>query len=482
MSLLLDALKEAEKSRKRLETAPKATPVVAEEPVVLNLELDQTEVSKLEGLASEEPQSETPSQEEPTKKEASVSSASNNDSGNTTVAAEAPTIKPATVPPTLQYHSIKDARVATDVFQNRENSKTQTKPRLPLLLLILLLVLLGVLAMFFFGMDNGESPSTKPFGHIQNTLPLTAEPQTNLTNEHSLNKEAFSNNSSSLHKNSLQDVSMISEKQSVTVFQQEAPMAEITHPQKNVPILNTQPAAPYKNQPAARKTNSKQPASGRESNHNNLSSNPDFQITKRQLPDYSLTSLASASDALKQGNLMSAEQIYRQILKQFPNNVEAMAGLATAFIQQGLIREGQGMFYEVLNKDPGNLLAKIGLINLQAADPSNLSAGSQLKQLLVQHPKQADLHASLGNFYARRGEWPSAQASYFEAFALDTKNPDHAFNLAVSLDQIGKPDIAIEYYEQALGLAETNSSRFNKTDAERRLHELKGHKLKGTAP
>ena len=126
MSLLLDALKEAEKSRKRLETAPKATPVVAEEPVVLNLELDQTEVSTLEGLTLEEPQSETPSQEEPTKKEASVSSASNNDSGNTTVAPEAPTIKPATVSPTLQYHSIKDARVATDVFQNRENSKTQT--------------------------------------------------------------------------------------------------------------------------------------------------------------------------------------------------------------------------------------------------------------------------------------------------------------------------------------------------------------------
>ncbi|MDX2463415.1 MAG: tetratricopeptide repeat protein [Porticoccus sp.] len=482
MSLLLDALKEAEKSRKGLETAPKATSVVTEEPAVLDLELDQTEVSRLEGLTSEEPQPEAPLQEEPAQKEASTPSTPSNDSGNTTVAPETPAIKPTTVPPTLQHRSIKDTRVATDVFQNREYSKKQTKSRLSLLLLILLLVLLGLLAMFFFAMNNGELPPTKPFNHIQNTLSLTAEPQTDLTNERNLNKEAFSNNSSSLHKNSVQDVSMISEKLPVTVFQQEVLMEEINSPLKNVPIHNTQPAAPYKNQPATRETNNKQPTSGRESNRNDLSSNPDFQITKRQLPEYSLTSLTSASDALKQGNLTSAEQIYRQVLKQSPNNVEAMAGLATAFVQQGLIREGQGMFYEVLNKDPGNLLAKIGLINLQAADPSNLSAGSQLKQLLLQHPKQADLHASLGNFYARRGEWPSAQASYFEAFALDTKNPDHAFNLAVSLDQIGKSDIAIKYYEQALGLVETNPSRFNKTDAERRLHELKGHKLKGIAP
>ena len=204
-------------------------------------------------------------------------------------------------------------------------------------------------------------------------------------------------------------------------------------------------------------------------------SNPDFQITKRQLSNRSLSSLSVASDALKQGDLATAEKTYRKVLKQIPSNVTAMAGLATTLIQQGRLKEGQAMYYKVLDKDPENLLANIGLINLIAVGSSNLSAGSQLKQLLTKHPKQAYLHASLGNFYARKNEWASAQGAYFEAFALDTENPDYAFNLAISLDQIGKPELATKYYAQALKLVEKTPSRFIKADVERRMNELKGN-------
>ena len=160
-----------------------------------------------------------------------------------------------------------------------------------------------------------------------------------------------------------------------------------------------------------------------------------------------------------------------------------MSALANVLVQQGNTQEAQTLFVKTLQKDPENLTAKTGLINLSAADPSNLSAGSELKQLLTEHPQEAYLHASLGNFHARRNEWPSAQASYFEAFALDPENPDYAFNLAVGLDQIGKPDIAINYYEKAIELVGERAARFNKADVERRLNELKGlNKLKGIAP
>lgn len=210
---------------------------------------------------------------------------------------------------------------------------------------------------------------------------------------------------------------------------------------------------------------------------------PGIQISKRKLSARSQSSLSAAKKALETGHLENAESAYRQALAQSPGNVTAMSALANVLVQQGNTQEAQALFVETLQKDPENLTAKAGLINLSAADPSNLSAGSELKQLLTEHPQEAYLHASLGNFHARRNEWSSAQASYFEAFTLEPKNPDYAFNLAVGLDQIGKPGIAINYYEKAIELLSKRPAHFIREDVERRLNELKGpNKLKGKAP
>jgi len=424
VSLLLDALKEAEKSRKGLEAALEPTPVTPaiEEPIVLDLELNPSEVSKSQVSPPELPSEETSREKTPLANNPSRRSDTTT-SPSTHVTKPKPTIKP-----TLQYSSLQNTRVATDVFQNRKNTNKKTKSRLPLLLLLLLLLLLGFLAIYFFVMNNEDSISTGLGINSQYELSSSVEPQPDLTK--------------------------ILDQNSVERTVESAIDSTIKLPNMNLKVSTT---------------------SGSISSHNMSPSNPDFQITKRQLSNRSLSSLSVASDALKQGDLATAEKTYRKVLKQIPSNVTAMAGLATTLIQQGRLKEGQAMYYKVLDKDPENLLANIGLINLIAVGSSNLSAGSQLKQLLTKHPKQAYLHASLGNFYARKNEWASAQGAYFEAFALDTENPDYAFNLAISLDQIGKPELATKYYAQALKLVEKTPSRFIKADVERRMNELKGN-------
>ena len=40
-------------------------------------------------------------------------------------------------------------------------------------------------------------------------------------------------------------------------------------------------------------------------------------------------------------------------------------------------------------------------------------------------------------------------------------NADFAYNLAVSLDQLRQPKLALEYYRRALALAETRGARFD---------------------
>jgi len=464
VSLLLDALKEAEKSRKGLEAALEPTPVTPaiEEPIVLDLELNPSEVSKSQVSPPELPSEETSREKTPLANNPSRRSDTTT-SPSTHVTKPKPTIKP-----TLQYSSLQNTRVATDVFQNRKNTNKKTKSRLPLLLLLLLLLLLGFLAIYFFVMNNEDSISTGLGINSQYELSSSVEPQPDLTkilDQNSVERTVESAIDSTIKLPNMNlKVSTTSEKQLINPTQ------------KNLSLSTQQVTAPATNKrKSSTPTESHQPTSGSISSHNMSPSNPDFQITKRQLSNRSLSSLSVASDALKQGDLATAEKTYRKVLKQIPSNVTAMAGLATTLIQQGRLKEGQAMYYKVLDKDPENLLANIGLINLIAVGSSNLSAGSQLKQLLTKHPKQAYLHASLGNFYARKNEWASAQGAYFEAFALDTENPDYAFNLAISLDQIGKPELATKYYAQALKLVEKTPSRFIKADVERRMNELKGN-------
>ena len=83
----------------------------------------------------------------------------------------------------------------------------------------------------------------------------------------------------------------------------------------------------------------------------------------------------------------------------------------------------------------------------QQQDPQ--TAESRIKSMLAKSPNDAGLYAALGNLYADQNQWPAAQQAYFEAFRLN-ESAGNAFNLAVSLDQMGKPKLALPYYQQAL--------------------------------
>ena len=58
------------------------------------------------------------------------------------------------------------------------------------------------------------------------------------------------------------------------------------------------------------------------------------------------------------------------------------------------------------------------------------------------------LHFTLGNQLAQQGRWAEAQQEYFKAFAADPDNADFAFNLAVSLDHLRQPKLALDYYRE----------------------------------
>ena len=82
------------------------------------------------------------------------------------------------------------------------------------------------------------------------------------------------------------------------------------------------------------------------------------------------------------------------------------------------------------------------------------------------------LYFTLGNQYAQQGRWAEAQQAYFKAFADRSGQSGFRLQLAVSLDQLHQPKLALEYYRRALALAEKRSASFDPEAARTRVQQL----------
>ena len=179
--------------------------------------------------------------------------------------------------------------------------------------------------------------------------------------------------------------------------------------------------------------------------------------------------IAQAYDALISGSRGEAKRLYNLALDRDPFSTDALLGLATIAGNQGNIEGAEQLYHRALELDPQNPAALAGLSSVrQQGGPSE----SQIKFELSRSPDSAALHFALGNQYANQGRWNEAQQAYFDAFGLDGRNPDYAYNLAVSLDQISQGKLAKNYYRRALELAANRPARFNAAAIKTRLAEL----------
>lgn len=181
--------------------------------------------------------------------------------------------------------------------------------------------------------------------------------------------------------------------------------------------------------------------------------------------------LMAAYSAWRAGSVSDAEALYRKVLSTQPNNRDALLGIAAVAVSRGDVRTAEQIYQRVLNANPRDTLASAGLYSLRGGENPGIDA-SRLKLLLDEEPSAGHLHFALGNRHASESRWRDAQAAYFEAVRMDVENPDYVYNLAVSLDRIGGQAAAIQYYQQALRLAQKRKAVFDRAQAESRLRWL----------
>jgi len=184
--------------------------------------------------------------------------------------------------------------------------------------------------------------------------------------------------------------------------------------------------------------------------------------------------VGSAYAAYQAGDLATARSDYQQALREEPANRDALLGLAALDVRSGRLEAAEGAYLRLLQADPRDAHAQAALLALRAGRVDPVAAESRVKTMLADNPGAHVLNFTLGNQLAQQGRWAEAQQEYFKAFAAEPENPDFAYNLAVSLDHLRQPKVALEYYRRALALAKTRGASFDTAAAQARVEQL-GH-------
>jgi tetratricopeptide (TPR) repeat protein len=174
---------------------------------------------------------------------------------------------------------------------------------------------------------------------------------------------------------------------------------------------------------------------------------------------------------LQNGSLEEARAAYSKVSAAEPLNTDALLGLAYIAAQENRSDDAMKTYLRILQLNPRHAVAQAALIGLMGrADPA--ASESRLKSLIARDPSPF-LHFVLGNLYADQSQWAQAQQAYFQAHHLEPDNPDYAYNLAIGLDHLRQPKLALNYYRRAESLASAQGrSNFNVSHARERIRAL----------
>jgi tetratricopeptide (TPR) repeat protein len=172
------------------------------------------------------------------------------------------------------------------------------------------------------------------------------------------------------------------------------------------------------------------------------------------------------------GDLGTARTEYQEALREEPSNRDALLGLAALDVRAGRFEAAEGAYLRLLRSDPRDAHAQAAVIALRRGRVDPVAAESRVKSMLADNPGAHVLNFTLGNQFAQQGRWAEAQQEYFKAFASEPDNADFAYNLAVSLDHLRQPRLALEYYKRALAIAKARGASFDVVAAETRAAQL----------
>lgn len=158
------------------------------------------------------------------------------------------------------------------------------------------------------------------------------------------------------------------------------------------------------------------------------------------------------------GQLAQAEQVYRQILHQYPQNVDAIALLGVVACQHNRLDEGIALYRQALALRPDHR---------QARENLNMALFKHGRQLIDEATKTLNLIANmqpgnpqpqilLGSLYHEQGLLDQALSHFQVALDIAPTNADLLNRIGAVLQQQGKGELAVHFHERSLALQPQN--------------------------
>ncbi len=158
------------------------------------------------------------------------------------------------------------------------------------------------------------------------------------------------------------------------------------------------------------------------------------------------------------GNFAAAEQLYRQILQQQPQNVNVLSMMGVICCQRGDLEQGIVLYRQVLAIRPEHREARENL---------NLALWKQGKRWMdeaIAHfnlainfePANVPTHNVLASIYLEQGLYEQAVTLYQQSLAADPSNITALNGIGAALQLQGKSSFAAHFYQRALALQPNN--------------------------
>lgn len=159
----------------------------------------------------------------------------------------------------------------------------------------------------------------------------------------------------------------------------------------------------------------------------------------------------------KAGRLDEAKQGYLDILKDAPNDAQALHLLSLVYAEQDEIETAQHYLEQAIHINPDNPVYQLHLANLLKTRGLFSQALQVLEELIQNHPRLAAAFNNLGTVYFAQKKWLQAVHAYQTAIDIQPDYSDAYYNLGLAFNKLKRIDEAMNVYTALTELAPTHA-------------------------
>lgn len=155
--------------------------------------------------------------------------------------------------------------------------------------------------------------------------------------------------------------------------------------------------------------------------------------------------LEQGYENLLAGRTSIAAGFYEQALEAEPKNEMALFGLATTYQRMNRLEEARDLYGRLLSLNPTHREALNNFMVLVSQE-SPQAAIEELEKLETENPDFSPIPAQLGIIYKKLGNNEMAAQKLARALTLSPDNTSYKYNLAITLDSMGRHAQAADLY------------------------------------